>query len=447
MIRKLLFILILAAVLRGLLLFATAPYSVPAGSMTGDSADYLQLAETYAQGRSFARDGRAEIFRTPGYPLFLAAGNLPGAARCCRAPLIAQVLIDTALVGLTGWLALLLLDRRAAVLAALFQAVTPLAVAASCRVLSDSLYTFFFTLAILLMVRHFTTGGRRPLLAAAAVLGVACYIRPVGQIMAVPFLVVILVRPKRLHRAAAFAGVLLACLAPWVVRNATVADYYGFSSFAGDSAWKFSASRVLAAGEGGSVEQAQKKLLEEESRYLLEKEDASPGDLARWRTRRARDIILSRPWTYAKIHLRGCAAFFLPGATDVLEVAGATQGRRGTLAVLQREGLSAAVRHYFGGWGQALALAGPMLLIFLLKALGVLTHLIGTIRRRSLRFSAAAWLAGLVVVVSALLGGPMSTPRFRLPVEPLLSITTAAGLVATLDALIRKKKREHEFHG
>ncbi len=37
------------------------------------------------------------------------------------------------------------------------------------------------------------------------------------------------------------------------------------------------------------------------------------------------------------------------------------------------------------------------------------------------------WLLAAVVVVSSLLGGPASTPRFRVPVEPLLSMAAAGG--------------------
>ena len=60
------------------------------------------------------------------------------------------------------------------------------------------------------------------------------------------------------------------------------------------------------------------------------------------------EIVLAHPGGYAMVHLKGCAGFFLPGATAVLEVAGVTRGQLGTLAVLQEQGLPAAARNYFG---------------------------------------------------------------------------------------------------
>ena len=158
--------------------------------------------------------------------------------------------------------------------------------------------------------------------------------------MAVLFVGVLLFRPRRFRRAGVFAGIFLACLAPWALRNAVVADYYGFSSFATDSAFKFSAPRVTAAEEGKTTNEAKNALEIEEFRYITEEPSLSVGALAHWRARRAREVILSHPGTFAKIHVKGCGAFFLPGATDVLETAGVARGQRGTLRYCIARGFS-----------------------------------------------------------------------------------------------------------
>jgi hypothetical protein len=164
--------------------------------------------------------------------------------------------------------------------------------------------------------------------------------------------------------------------------------------------------------------------------------EAKPGVGAAFRRRRALEIIGEHPWLYARIHLAGCLAFWLPGATEVLEVAGYTTGGKGTLAVLHTKGLSAAMEHYFGGDRSAMWLAGAMALVLLVKYFGVAACLVAKCRPR---MSAAGWLLGLIVLVSFLLPGPAAHPRFRVPVEPILSIAAAVGWCALIGALRRRR--------
>ena len=151
--------------------------------------------------------------------------------------------------------------------------------------------------------------------------------------------------------------------------------------------------------------------------------------------------IRENPGAYAKIHLKGCLGFWIPGATDVLEIAGLSQGNRGTLDVLHRDGLWAAVNHYFGGNALAVIVAAPLVLIFLLKYVGVVASVFMRVR---FRMSAEAWLLVGVVVVSAILPGPFGLPRYRLPVAPLLSVAAAVGAITILNVLRRRKSNRAE---
>jgi len=408
---------------------------------------------------------KPEIFRTPGYPLVLSCtlllpaktvrplappprGTLVIEEQRWHVPLAFQVLIDLHLVLLTYWLGRLLVGRGAGLLAAAFQAVSPLAVAASCRILSDSLFAFMLTAALLLIVRHFRTGSWRTLLPAAVLMGAACYVRPVGLVMSGLFVLVLLFRPKRIRRAGAFAAVIAACVAPWVVRNAVTADYRGFSSFATDSLYWYSAAEVLARKEGVSADKVRERFRREEGWDSFDPDlmgqpglsnapcYRTPGGLARYRRDRARAIVLAHPCLFLDIHLKGCLAFWLPGATDVLEVAGYTTGGKGTLAVLHEKGLIAAARHYFGGDVTAMWLAGAMAVVLLVRYAGVI--LCGLWRLRP-RMSAAAWLMILLVLVSFLLPGPAAHPRFRVPVAPILSAAAAIGWLGLVDRLRRRE--------
>ena len=117
--QRLIRVLILATVLRiGLLLAASGG----AGVLTPDSQGYETLATSLAADGTFSRDGEPEIFRTPGYPMFIAAIRPFGGS----AILVAQVFMDVLLVGLTYLLGRTLAGEGIGLLAALLQAISPL---------------------------------------------------------------------------------------------------------------------------------------------------------------------------------------------------------------------------------------------------------------------------------------------------------------------------------
>ena len=402
-------------------------------AFTPDSEGYWRLSANMLERGEFALDGRAEIFRTPGYPTFLLIGHLAAADvrldpsfSPWKVPVAVQVLLDVLLVGLVYALGLVLVSGRVGLVAATLQAISPVVVASSCRVLSDSLYSLLFTAAVLMMVGYLLARRRWALIASAAVLAAACYVRPAALVMAAVFTLAVLCRPKRLIGAAVCLGVFAAGVAPWVVRNAIRADYAGFSSLTAEAMYFFSAAEVIAHNERTDAETVRRRLRREDAERVAAL-DLTPGEAARSRRRRGAKVLLDSPGTYAVIHAKGCLAFWLPGATDVLEVAGVTAGGRNTLAVLRRDGLWAAARHYFGGSAGAIALAVPMVLILAFKYAAVLACAVVRFRPR---MGVEAWLLTAIVLVSALLPGVAAVPRFRVPVEPILNVAAAMGLLA-----------------
>ena len=177
---------------------------------TGEYEDPLPIKRIYFSG-CLPRVYRAEIFRTPGYPALLAgAVRATPKNQSAQSPLLLlwfsarpsqttyqiilsfQVLVDLHLVMLTFFLGRSLAGHGAGLLAALFQAVSPLAAAASCRILTDGIFAFMLTAAVLLLLRHFRTGGWWLLLSAGLVMGAACYVRPVGLAFSAVMALVIL---------------------------------------------------------------------------------------------------------------------------------------------------------------------------------------------------------------------------------------------------------------
>ena len=476
-------ILILALAVRTVMLFSV--FADTSRSRTPPSGDYDLIADILASSRQYSTkhqfpperlgetwiDG-PEILHPPGYPSLLAGAVWvfpkppavvpwvtfrPRRRRPSWYPppprtgesepflkviLALQVLLDLHLVMLTFLLGRALMTHGVGLAAALFQAVSPLAVAASCRILPDSIFAFLLAAGVVLLIRHFRTGGWTSLVMAGLVMGGACYFQPVGLAFSAVMVLVLVCRPKRLRRTAAFAAVVAACTTPWIVRNAMVADYWGFSNFVTEGAYWHSAAEFEASRQHVAAEEMRLRLIRAEGwvgPYRFDRStqqvftptrdgnapcNRTPGGLAGYRWQKAREIILAHPWEYLGIHLRGDTAFWLPGATDALEVMGCKPQAEGTLDVVRRQGVIAAANRYGGENTMALVSAGVIIGITLIRYLGVI--LCGLWRLR-LRMTAAGWLCLLLVLTAWLLPGPANSPRFRVQVEPILSAAAAIG--------------------
>lgn len=401
----------------------SAVWNSPERVFTPDSLGYRDLSDNLAASGSFERDGRAEIFRTPGYPLFLVPGVTFGAS-WWRIVALAQILLDVLLVYLTFLLAATLFSRRAALWAAAIQAFTPVAVSSGVRILSDSLFAMLLTLAVLLLVQHFKLRRWWLLIASALLGGAACYVRPVGMAFG-GVAVVVLLGGRRFLRSAVFAGLFALCLAPWVIRNGVSGDYWGFSSVAAEAAFGYQAPAVLERTLDISMQDARSNM-QMRLQYSVRGRNLSPGDLAREKRAIATDVLAEHRWEYAAVHARGDLGVWMPGATDVLEILGVTEGGKGSLEVLRRQGVIAAAKNYFSENAWAIAAAVPLVLIYAVKLLGVL---LGALRCVRWRMELSCWLILAIVLVFTLIPGPAGHPRFRVPVSPLLSVAAAAGLL------------------
>jgi hypothetical protein len=464
--RWLLAILLLALTLRLALLGAAyfSCYPIDCGCdfmeriTTPDSVEYCELAWNLATKGQFTIEARPDVFRTPGYPYFLAPWMIVSQGQSVLwmiVPVTIQILLDCLLVLLTYMLGSALFSHRAGLVGALLQAISPLAIAFSCRILSDSIFALLLTAALLMITLYFkairppaglTDNQAQPsdpkkaispacknilVIAAGLLLAMACYVRPIGLTMSMAFLAVIFFYRWRWRQALILAGVLAVCLLPWVWRNATLAGYVGFSDVTGRGLLDYSAADTLASVKGITREQALKELYAD-----APDQPATAGQMNAYRMRKAREIFLAYPSEFLKAHFKGDLAFGLPGATEVLEVAGLTTGQHGTLQILQTQGLAPAVKNYFGNNTTAMAISIPLCLIDAAKAAGLVLLIIFSIKTFGMGKSgkgngwpAEVWLIILLVGIAFLMPGVASHPRFRLSAEPILSIAAAVGFL------------------
>jgi 4-amino-4-deoxy-L-arabinose transferase-like glycosyltransferase len=253
----LLLILVVAFALRGLLVAATWQSQTAA---VGDSRSYLAPAASLASDMTFRSLGLPEIFRTPGYPIFLFFCWSNGPLGFGIAQVI-QLMLSVATVYLTYRLAKHVVDPAAALWAAGLQAVSVVSIAVCPVIVTECLYGFLFLSAFYLLVRSLREGDKPWYLASAALLAAACsYVRPVGLIWIPIVLCVLLGCSGRFRNVVIFVTVFALAVAPWYVRNASETGYRGFSTV-GDFNWLFyEAAGVWAQSHGVSIVDAQNDL-------------------------------------------------------------------------------------------------------------------------------------------------------------------------------------------
>jgi hypothetical protein len=183
----------------------------------GDSIGYWALAQTIATGQPYEFGHLHDyVFRTPGYPVLLApivrwVGDGPAGVLAARAE--AALLGTLAVLGV-WWLARLLFDDRAALLAAAIAAVYPGAIVLSVLVLSEAPFCPLLLLQLALWTLAWNASGSRQTagwsFSAGLAAGAATLMRP-SWLLFTPFAVGVGVVVELLHiRPAAPARTRLA---------------------------------------------------------------------------------------------------------------------------------------------------------------------------------------------------------------------------------------------
>lgn len=234
---------LLTLVFVGAVVFRIALYAsglVEVVYLTYDSGEYRDLARSLVDHGTFGLDGVPKMNRTPGYPAFLAAVfSLFGASRF--AVTSAQVVLDSLTCVMVVHIAMVMRLSRPAVMTAAVLAISCLYTAVySMMMMTEVLYTFLITASLWALATSptpkpetlFNATTARVILSAAA-LGCGTLVRPALAPMTALFAALVLgagllrhgtwrVSFPVLRQHLAFGAVLLAIVAPWMLRNYVV---------------------------------------------------------------------------------------------------------------------------------------------------------------------------------------------------------------------------------
>lgn len=335
----LLCVLLVVAMGLRLALFAFGPAQNVQRAYEPDSPRYVELAENLQSGRVFSRSEERtgvihvplaelrsqlgqrekinqlgqfpEVFRTPGYPLLLAA--LLQVGQSVDRVLMIQAALDALSALLVFGIGMQLFQhRKAALAAALLFAIHPALVSASMSMLSETLLVF-----LLLLGWWLTLVGRRQVvwaLVGGLILGGAALVKPIAVLVGFSLALWLAVTQRQKAGWLAAGAVLLGSLVgpgAWMVRNQQVGAGWRLSTVPQVNAWFYTASYMNLTAEGMDISEMNWKAMVARQLETL-KSELKPGeDVYDGMQRLALAEMRAQPKVYAQVLARSWGKLWL----------------------------------------------------------------------------------------------------------------------------------------
>ena len=211
------------------------------GFVYGDSDGYWSLAQKIASGQPYEYYGR-QIFRMPGYPLFLAAiQTIFGTNVPILYGRIAGAVLGTFCVWQTWIAAKLIKGEKAGLTAAAIAAVYPEFVLISPMILSETLFSVFLLAQMNFWIRCFISARWQDALWMGLFAGLATLVKP-GWILFTPGALAAIglyrlwtktASRKLFLQSVISITVMLLVLTPWAYRNERISGRWIFTTLQG----------------------------------------------------------------------------------------------------------------------------------------------------------------------------------------------------------------------
>ncbi len=421
-------VLIVALVLRLPVVVAIA--HEPERAITGSDAEqYLALANNIVDEGMFSRESdppyTPEVFRTPGYPAFLLPFVLIFGERPLLPVVIGQVILSVLTVWMTACLARRLFDERVGLWAGLLIAVMPISILMTGAVYTETVFAALLVGAGWLLVDSLKRDRWVLSAAAGLVLGIAALVRPIGLPM-IALWVILPLTKRSIRRALPHILALLIAfglpVGTWMGRNAALSGRFALASV--------SDSNLLYYNVASSESHRLGIPLDEARTMLYDQVEALPPTGDDWPSSAegtvARRVIVEHPAAF--VWYNGVEALngLRPGFSRLLMLVGSPEDSADLIEIF-REGSFRAVWQAVGGQDGRLMIVEALMV--LLTAILIVGSLIGFVVMLIRRRWFEGLLLGLIPALLLYLPGLASNARFRAPVEPLLAILAAGGVI------------------
>lgn len=418
-----------------------------------DARSYRSIALNLLSGKGFSMSDASpytpETTVTPGYPIFLA-GIYAVFDNSTIAVVLFQIVINVILI----LIVFLFVKKRFGDTAALISgAILTLdfnTALFTTQLTTETLFTFLFISSILFLVEFVEQGRLRYALFSGILIGLATLVRPITLFLGVPLLLFIILSKLSWRKIAGWAIVIavqLACITPWIIRNKIVFDEYFYSTVSDMNLMRYHAVPLKASLENKPLDLASKELVES---ALGGKTCRNDAEYFRLTGAGARRYILKHPLPYTGMALLGgLGTLFSPLMMHEAGVFFAGQ-REPPSGSIMLELISLFSKGHFGDvfsllWKNRLGYYGiAAFVVFVLYGLFHFAKLGFVLKAYILKgLKDASMLLSLTtgVYMLAFLGLAV-VPRLRVPLEPLLALLAAIGIVSKKRE--KNKEAKHE---
>jgi len=389
-----------------------------------DSA--LMLLERGEFTVSSALPDIVQTFRTPGYPVFLAA--VYGVIGVSYAPVVLlQIFISLGTIILAYTVASRIWNKKIGLIAAIILCLDTLSFTYSLKVLTETLFALIMMVLILCCVGILQGKSRGWLaLAAGVCMGAGTLIRPVGLYMIAPVLLALIAAGIKqkwgwrlvVKTVLALAVPYVICVGGWTYRNYKMTGQAIFTSFDGYYLLFWHGSAIVSARDGISIEEAQIKLGMEGrgegyKQMHPETKDYNFETMAGIWKQEGLKLIKQNPLIFLRTEVSGMLrVMFRPGIRELLMMVGASDNFR-------------EIFNLGENW-DTFMLVGWSVLFLIILYMGIIRYFIAVFQNRKLEgLDILFWLLIIYFIVTS--GGPAAQSRYRVPVMPLLAFYAAQG--------------------
>ncbi len=387
----------------------------------------------------------------PIYPFFLAL--LFGITESIVLVALVQALIAAATAFLVFRLACLFMGTRPSGIAALLFAVEPVAVYLSGALFTETVFLFLFLLgAYLFLSAAYDPGRRGRMLTGGAVLGLSALTRPEVQflpvVFAALFLLAVWYRGGSLRRAGATAVLFLVgfalAVSPWLARNRLTYGSWQTSSIGIHKVYLFDLLYFYSHQEGVSFKEAREVFRERVAAISPYGNDDPTFANAPYLQQVAIDYIKEQPVAFAVFYtVKTLPFFFSDGLRYVVNKFDLLDAPTINISGYVFEGEFGKLFHALSAKDTLpfllLIVGGAFWLIINLGALLGVWYAFRLRRTRAQILLPAALFASLVLIF-ALMSGPVSNPRLRFKAEPFMFILAVFGFSKLAHARLNRAR-------
>jgi hypothetical protein len=390
------------------------------------TARYVELAEHLLKQGAFTEGSVPEIYRTPGYPVFLIPAVISG--KLVPIALILQIMVSIVTLFFFRALARTLVSERPADAATLLLAIDPLWLVFPSLLVPETLFGLCVVFGLLGLVKTIQNDAAYWMILGGAGFAAAAFVYPVAYFL--PFQLVlsalflrIVVRTVDFRRIALISIIAFAPLTFWQARNYIQTGFCGFSTVFAQALYFGHQTEILSKLSDKPSAIEQEALLKKLGQFSRTHE--SKFDQLRFMRNEGLKAIADHPITAAKIQVKGMFKT-LAGqeAHSYIRLFGLLPESdkekffysRGLRSLLISEPGSIPI----GALIITLGVTAITLSIYLLALAGL--------TRNSLDFKYAFILLSVAFYFLVMTGGPFGYSRYRYPIMPIICIFGGVGL-------------------